>query len=68
MRLAFVTEAADAAGIAQYRLILIDCDDATGVRRLARDRKSAGIRQPDNAELGGISTGRGTDWRVRDHG
>jgi adenylate kinase family enzyme len=37
-RPAFLAEAAAAAGIADYRLILIDCDDATRIRRLGGER------------------------------
>ncbi len=40
MRLSFVLEAAAAAGITDYALILVDCDDATRTRRLTRDRRS----------------------------
>jgi hypothetical protein len=40
MRLSFVSEAAAAAGITNYALILVDCDDATRTRRLAFHRGS----------------------------
>jgi hypothetical protein len=40
MRLSFVSEAATAAGITDYALILVDCDDATRTRRLIVDRRS----------------------------
>jgi hypothetical protein len=42
MRCSFVLEAAAAAGIAEFILILVDCDDATRIRRLTLER-----RQPD---------------------
>src|SRR5262245_59423651 len=38
MRLAFVREGLRAAGIAEARVILVDCDDATRTRRLVIDR------------------------------
>jgi adenylate kinase family enzyme len=38
MRLSFVSEAAAAAGVRNYALILVDCDDATKTRRLTVDR------------------------------
>lgn len=40
MRLSFVSEAAAAAGITNYTMILVDCDDATRIRRLTFDRRS----------------------------
>jgi shikimate kinase len=40
MRLSFVLEAAAAADITNYALILLDCDDATRTRRLTFDRRS----------------------------
>jgi len=40
MRLSFVSEAAAAAGITHYTMILVDCDDATRIRRLTFDRRS----------------------------
>jgi adenylate kinase family enzyme len=40
MRLSFVSEAAAAAGITHYAMILVDCDDATRIRRLTFDRRS----------------------------
>jgi dephospho-CoA kinase len=40
MRLSFVSEAATAAGITNYALILVDCDDTTRIRRLTFDRHS----------------------------
>jgi ABC-type branched-subunit amino acid transport system ATPase component len=40
MRLSFVREAAEAAGIADYVLILVDCDDVTRTKRLTVDRSS----------------------------
>jgi hypothetical protein len=45
MRLSFVVEAAATAGITDYSLILVDCDDATRTRRLTVDR-----RNPDLAD------------------
>jgi hypothetical protein len=38
-RLSFLAEAAEAAGIAAYSPILVDCDDETRVRRLSLDRQ-----------------------------
>lgn len=35
MRIAFVTAAAERAGVTDYRLVLIDCDDVTRAARLA---------------------------------
>ena len=46
-RRAFVAEAAAAAGIANYRLILIDCDDATRVRRLREARAQPALAGPE---------------------
>jgi hypothetical protein len=40
MRLSFVLEAAAAASITNYALILVDCDDATRTRRLTLNRRS----------------------------
>jgi hypothetical protein len=40
MRLSFVREAADAAGIKDYIVMLVDCDDVTRTRRLIEDRSS----------------------------
>jgi hypothetical protein len=40
MRLSFVREAAEAAGVVDYTLILIDCDDVTRAKRLTLDRSS----------------------------
>jgi chloramphenicol 3-O-phosphotransferase len=42
MRCSFALEAAAAAGITEFMLILVDCDDATRTRRLTLER-----RQPD---------------------
>ncbi len=39
MRLAFVEEAAKAARILSYRIILVDCDDATRRQRLVIERR-----------------------------
>lgn len=44
MRCSFVLEAAAAAGITEFILILVDCDDATRAKRLTLER-----RQPDLA-------------------
>jgi adenylate kinase family enzyme len=44
MRCSFALEAAAAAGITEFMLILVDCDDATRIRRLTLER-----RQPDLA-------------------
>jgi len=40
MRPTFVVSAAGVAGITEYRLILVDCDDATRSKRLVVDRGS----------------------------
>jgi RNase adaptor protein for sRNA GlmZ degradation len=44
MRCSFALEAVAAAGITEFMLILVDCDDATRTRRLTLER-----RQPDLA-------------------
>jgi dephospho-CoA kinase len=46
MRLAFVQEALLAAGIADARVILVDCDDATRTRRLVIDRRQPELANP----------------------
>src|SRR5262245_23213993 len=46
MRLAFVSEAAAAAGITDYSLILIDCDDATRIGRLTAVRGNPDLASP----------------------
>ncbi len=46
MRLSFVLEAAAAAGITDYSLILVDCDDATRTKRLTFDRRDADLANP----------------------
>ncbi len=46
MRCSFVLEAAAAAGITEFKLILVDCDDDTRIKRLTLER-----RQPDLANL-----------------
>ena len=38
MRLAFLREALSAAGIADFKLVLVDCDDETRARRLVENR------------------------------
>lgn len=43
MRLAFVHEAAAAAGIFDYTVILVDCDDETRRRRLMEERRQANL-------------------------
>jgi len=40
-RLSFLAEAAEAAGILAYSPVLVDCDDATRVKRLSLDRRQA---------------------------
>ncbi|MBB3453558.1 RNase adaptor protein for sRNA GlmZ degradation [Rhizobium sp. BK313] len=45
MRISFITEAATAADIDGYRLLLVDCDDTTRAQRLA-----VGRRQPELAD------------------
>jgi dephospho-CoA kinase len=62
-RFAFLSEAVAAAGIADYRLILIDCDDATRTHRLVAERRQPELANPtmmnwakflrDEAERGG---------------
>jgi hypothetical protein len=46
-RPSFLAEAAAAAGIADYRLILIDCDDATRTRRLRESRGQSELANPE---------------------
>jgi RNase adaptor protein for sRNA GlmZ degradation len=45
MRISFIAEAGAAAGIDGYRLLLVDCDDATRAQRL-----TIGRRQPELAD------------------
>ncbi|MDL2403797.1 hypothetical protein [Rhizobium mayense] len=45
MRISFIAEAAAAAGIDGYRLLLVDCDDVTRAQRL-----TAGRGQPELAD------------------
>jgi hypothetical protein len=46
MRLSFVVEATTAAGITDYILILVDCDDATRTNRLLSDRRQENLATP----------------------
>src|SRR5271163_2602488 len=46
MRFTVISEAAAAAGITGYTLILVDCDDATRTKRLAFDRPRANLANP----------------------
>jgi hypothetical protein len=57
-RLAFLAEAMEAAGIAVYSPILVDCDDATRAQRLYRDRQ-----QPELADKDMMNW---ADWLRRD--
>jgi RNase adaptor protein for sRNA GlmZ degradation len=43
MRLAFIHDAAKAAKISDYRVILVDCDDSTRRRRLELERRQADL-------------------------
>jgi dephospho-CoA kinase len=62
-RIAFLNEAVAAAGLVQYRIILIDCDDATRTHRLVAERGQPELANPtmldwasflrDEAERGG---------------
>jgi hypothetical protein len=62
-RFSFLYEAIAAAGIVDYRLILVDCDDATRTQRLVAERKQPELANPtmmswakflrDEAERGG---------------
>ncbi|MBB5572252.1 MULTISPECIES: AAA family ATPase [Rhizobium] len=47
MRIAFVLEAAAAANIADYKLLLVDCDDATRTERLAVGRGQPELANKD---------------------
>jgi len=47
MRLAFVREGLHAAGIADARVILVDCDDATRTRRLVTERRQPELANPE---------------------
>ena len=47
MRLAFVREGLLAAGLAEARVILVDCDDATRTRRLVTNRAQPELATPD---------------------
>jgi hypothetical protein len=46
MRLAFVGEGLLAAGIADARMILVDCDDATRTHRLTTNRNQPELANP----------------------
>ena len=47
MRLSFIAEGLLAAGIADARPILVDCDDATRTRRLVTNRGQPELANPD---------------------
>jgi len=47
MRIAFVREGLLAAGIADARVLLVDCDDATRTRRLVTNRGQPELANPD---------------------
>jgi len=46
MRCTFVLEAAAAAAIKKFALILVDCDDATRIRRLTSERCQQNLANP----------------------
>jgi RNase adaptor protein for sRNA GlmZ degradation len=46
-RLAFIREGLQAAGIADARVILVDCDDATRTHRLVTSRRQPELANPD---------------------
>jgi hypothetical protein len=46
MRLSFVSEGAAAAGISEYVLVLVDCDDATRTERLVLERGRSLLASP----------------------
>jgi chloramphenicol 3-O-phosphotransferase len=46
MRLSFVVEAAAAAGVTDYELVLVDCDDSTRTARLLSSRHREGLATP----------------------
>ena len=46
MRLAFLHEALDAAGLAGAHVILVDCDDETRTRRLVLERRQPELANP----------------------
>jgi shikimate kinase len=62
-RIAFLNDAVVAAGLAQYRIIFVDCDDATRTHRLVAERGQPELANPtmldwarflrDEAERGG---------------
>jgi len=45
-RIAFLKEAVAATGLAQYRIILVDCDDATRTHRLVAERGQPELASP----------------------
>ena len=47
MRLAFITEALAAAGIAEARILLVHCDDVTRAHRLCNERNQPDLANPD---------------------
>src|SRR5262249_52986155 len=46
MRLSFLREAISPAGIANHRIILLDCDDATRTQRLGVERGQSDLANP----------------------
>jgi hypothetical protein len=46
MRVSFVVEAAAAAGIMDYILIHVDCEDAIRIQRLLSDRRKVNLATP----------------------
>jgi hypothetical protein len=46
MRLAFIREGLEAAGVAEARVVLIDCDDETRTHRLLTGRKQPELANP----------------------
>lgn len=47
MRLSFITEGLATAGIAEARIVLVDCDDATRTHRLCSERNQPDLANPD---------------------
>ncbi|CCD98106.1 conserved hypothetical protein [Bradyrhizobium sp. STM 3809] len=47
MRIAFIAEGLEAAGIAEARIILVHCDDATRTHRLCHERNQPDLANPD---------------------
>jgi hypothetical protein len=47
MRLSFITEGLATAGIAEARIVLVHCDDATRTHRLRNERNQPDLANPD---------------------